>query len=508
MLIVLVGISVATFKIFGSVFGGGKVSAKNESSLFSPSNLLLAIFNFDGWKRKSADGAKFMPDRELKKVLNPENKGLLIDGKDNRLDLDNSFKHNMIVAPTGAGKTTRYVIPNLLTLDDCSFVVTDPAGELFEKTAGALQAKGFDVQVFAPADPSYSMRYNPLSNIRNYAQIDQLSQTLMRSAFPESSGDDRFWMDGATDVVSMLIRCLMASGRQYTNLGNCLYLLQSWGQQGAGLHVFMDNFADETAEAQFKGLITGNEKTTQGFISTAMTALKSLNDPEMASLLSVNEIHFNQLRERKTALFFILPSNKVKFYSFLMNLFYVDLFDVLTRRLPESVRGAKQPFLPVHLMLDEFGHTSIPEFTTTATTIRKFEVSLSVILQNFTQLMTNYGETEAKTIIEGGFQSKMFYPGLSLETSQQVESMLGRELIHEVKWDGKTQEREQNLMNADRIRTMNDDQAIFLTSNKEAILLQTQRSFENRNFSKQMQKRYKATIQNRRLPAFQRVPLS
>ncbi len=123
MLIVLVGISVATFKILGSVFGGGKVSAKNESSLFSPSNLLLAIFNFDGWKRKSADGAKFMPDRELKKVLNPENKGLLIDGKENRLSLPSSFTHNMIVAPTGAGKTTRYVIPNLLTLDDCSFVV-------------------------------------------------------------------------------------------------------------------------------------------------------------------------------------------------------------------------------------------------------------------------------------------------------------------------------------------------------------------------------------------------
>jgi len=130
----------------------------------------------------------------------------------------------------------------------------------------------------------------------------------------------------------------------------------------------------------------------------------------MASLLSNNEIRFEQLRKRKTVLYFILPSNKVKFYSFLMNLFYVELFDSLTKRLPSSVKAEGQPFLPVHLMLDEFGHTSIPEFATTCTTIRKYEVSLSVILQNFTQLHTNYGNTEAKTIIEGGFQSRIFYP--------------------------------------------------------------------------------------------------
>ncbi len=190
-----------------------------------------------------------------------------------------------------------------------------------------------------------------------------------------------------------------------------------------------------------------------------------------------------------------------------MNLFYVDLFDVLMKTLPESQRAAGKSFLPVHLMLDEFGHTSIPEFATTCTTIRKYEVSLSVILQNFTQLTTNYGRTEAQTIIEGGFQSRMFYPGLSLETATQVERMLGREVIHEVKWDGNTQEKQQNLLNADRIRTLPDNQAIFLTGNKEAILLETQKSFENKLFIKMMKRKYSGTIQRRNHSEFKRVPL-
>ena len=308
-LLVLAGIIYGFVTVVSSALGLKRVSSSSDKKGFfmTPLNLILAFLDFDGWKRRSRDGAKFMPDSDLKKVLNPKNKGLLINGKEAHLSLQDSFCHNMIVAPTGAGKTTRYVLPNLLTLDDCSFVVTDPAGELFQKTAGSLQARGYDIQVFAPEDPSYSLAYNPLSSIRSYAQISQIAETLMRSAFPESSGSDRFWLDGASDLISMLIRCLMAAGPEYTNLGNCLYLLQNWGDQGAGLQQFIYRYADETAEAQFRGLNAGSEKTTQGFLSTAMNALRSLNDPEMANLLCQTEVNFEQLRQRKTVIFFILP---------------------------------------------------------------------------------------------------------------------------------------------------------------------------------------------------------
>jgi len=494
--------------IVESMFGlkGSQVAGAN--SIFRPANLLLALLDFDRWRRLRQEGATFMDQKELQKLLNPNNKGLLIDGKDRRMSLASSFTHNMIVAPTGAGKTTRYVIPNLLTMDDCSFVVTDPAGELFAQTAGALQAKGFEVQVFAPESPNYSLQYNPLSNLSSFAHIDQVAQTIIRSAYPDASGDTQFFNDGATDVISMLIRCLMAAGPEYLNLGNVQYLLQSWGDLGSGLNEFMRKYADDTADAQFRGFIAGNEKTTQSFISTATTALKPLNDPEMQNLLCRNELRFEGLRERKTALFFILPSNKVKFYSFLMNLFYVDLFDVLMQKLPHNERAAGRKFLPVHLMMDEFGHTSIPEFSTVCTTIRKHEVSLSVILQYFSQLETNYGKAEAQTIIEGGFQSKMFLPGLSTQASQEVEAMLGKQLVNEVRWDGQSNFREQNLMNADRIRTMADNKAIFMTSNKEAIMLETMRSFENKRFVQQMRRKYTGTIQRRGLSHFQRVPLT
>jgi len=102
-----------------------KVSAVSSTSSYRKALILIAkLFNIT---LKEPLGSSFMSDKDLKKILNPSNTGLLIDGKNLRMKEKESFTHNMIVAPTGAGKSTRYVIPNLLTLDDCSFVVTDPS---------------------------------------------------------------------------------------------------------------------------------------------------------------------------------------------------------------------------------------------------------------------------------------------------------------------------------------------------------------------------------------------
>lgn len=502
MLAVLIGIVYFFFAVLLSPFKGK--AGKTVGSDSNVKRVFLALLGLDSVKKR--EGASFMKNRDMKKVLNEKNNGLLIDGSKLRLSREESFAHNMVVAPTGAGKTTRYVIPNLLALDNCSFVITDPSGELYKQTAGALQAKGYDVKVLAPADPSYSMRYNPLASIRSYTDITELSQTLVRSS-GGGEGKDDFWYTGAADIISLLIRCLGVAGKEYLNLGNVLYLLQNFGGDGRGIAKFIEKYADEAALNQFKGFVSGSERTVQSFISTAMTSLSLLNNPDLASLMSENELDFQDLRKRKTALFLILPSNKIKHYRFIMNMMYVDLFNTLTQKSPAQQRKEGKKCLPVYCMMDEFGHTALPDFAVTCTTIRKYEVSLSIILQNFTQMVTNYGETEAKTIIDGGMQSRIFYPGLPADTAKQVEQLLGKEVINEIRWNGTTQSTEQNLLNADRIRTLPDDNAIFLTSNKEAMLLNTLPSYRNKRFQSMMKRSYKGVIKKREVKKFERVKI-
>ena len=456
--------------------------------------------------RKKEKGSRFLDEKKAKEVMKPSNKGLLLDGRHLRLTPQDSFTHCMVVAPNGAGKTTRYVIPNVLSVENCSMLITDPSGEIFSQTAGALESKGFDIKVIAPGDPHHSMCYNPLANISSFNQILEISKALVRSSLTgEIKPSEQFWYDGAADLISVLIRCLGVSGRENLHLGNVVHLLQNFGGDGRGILDFIEKYADEATMGQFTGLVTGNEKVLTSYVSTALNSLSQLNDPKLAALMSTNEVEFSDLRKRKTALFIIVPSQSLKHYRFFLNLLYTDFFGQMMETLPNHARKQGKKSLPVYCMMDEFGHMSLPDFAMTCTTIRKYEVSLSIILQNFTQLQTAYGHSEAQTIIDGGMQSKLFFPGLPPGTAKEVAEYLGEAIDHLVRWDGQYEERKSALLPHDRIRTLPDDNAIFITGNKEPILLETLPHFKSRTFVGPLKQKPSESIQRRDLPKWSRM---
>ncbi len=425
--------------------------------------------------QEKQSGARFQNDRESARFLNPRNQGLVLDGRGGkRLSAQDSFEHVAVISPTGAGKTTRYIAPNLLTLDDCSTIVTDPSGELYEKTSGAMAQRGFEVQVLNLADPATSLGYNPISHVSSYTEIDKLAQVIMKSANPVTKPGDEIWYSEPQNLMSILIRCLKNTEEpEWMNLHNVQHLLQNFGKNGRPLVKFIARYApDEATVNQFKGFVSGNEKMLSSFITMGRNALRAVNNPDIAALLSRDEIDFHALRRRKTVLYLIVPETDAEFYSFILNLFYTQFF-ASQKKLEYTNSG-----LPIYVLYDEFGHSMIPNFDTVATTIRKYRVSLSIILQDFGQLRERYGDQAAKTILSGGMRTKLFYSGLDTETSRMVEEMLGR-VKFDYKTGGHSSSREENLMNADRIRRMSADQALCITANQEPVILETLPSYQN-----------------------------
>ena len=106
------------------------------------------------------------------------------------------------------------------------------------------------------------------------------------------------------------------------------------------------------------------------------------------------------------------------------------------------------------------------------------------MLQNYQQLKKQYGD-DAETIFSGGVRTKLVYSGLDVETSKIVQEMLGKVVV-EQKGNGTKQRREDNLMNADQIRQIEEDQALCVSSNRKPVLLKTVPSFRDPQMKKIM----------------------
>jgi type IV secretory pathway TraG/TraD family ATPase VirD4 len=402
------------------------------------------------------------------------NKGLLLNGRELRLSERVSFEHLAVIARTGAGKTSNYIIPNMFTLDNCSMVVTDLSGELFEKTSGYLwRRKGFDIQAINFSSVEDSFRYNPLAHIRGSEDVAELSHILIKSANPKATASEKYWLDGAEQLLTILINGIRDSGREeLMNLASLKRLLNSFGDE---LDTFMAENSSERTFEEYKGLLKGNDRVIDTFVSTANNSLRALGNENIVELTNSNSIDFQKLRERKTVFYLIVPQEKLEFYSFLINIFYTQLF-----HFTMSSRDSKQ--LPIYMLLDEFGHLAIPNFSTLITTIRKYRVSISIIIQSITQLKERYGVNEANTILNGGVGSKIFFNGGDLDTVSMLEKMLGEVDRDYQDESGITHKRKEKVMSLDKIRTMDDSEAIFLYANKRPLILNMKPYFKSWKF--------------------------
>ena len=467
----------AVFKIVGLdlYFGRFEIGTLFFKSLFGmlrfffmilvyPFKLLLSVLNL------FSSNSGFLPFSERIFFLNRFNDGLLLDGRNSRVTKRVSYEHLALIARTGGGKTSSYIIPNIFTVDNASIVVTDLSGELFEKTSGYMHKKGFYIEVLNLSDIKNSLRYNPLYYANSSEEISELSHVLIKSANPVVTADGHYWLNGAEQILNILISCLKRTGKEeYANLVNLRYLLNNFGSDGRRLDRFIARYATDPVFYEWRGFSdSGNAKVTQTFVSTAINSLKALSNESLALLTAKNSINFEILRKKKTIFYLIVPQEKLEFYSFLLNIFYTQLFSFLMKeRNPAN--------LPVYLLLDEFGHLAIPNFSTIITTIRKYRVSISILLQSVTQLEKQYGKADANTILSGGIGSKIFYSGADLETTVMLEKILGV-----VKRGG----REEKVMTLDKIRTMKSNRAIYIYSNKKPVLLKIRPYYKSFRFKR------------------------
>jgi len=420
--------------------------------------------------------ARFMNSFDRWGLIGKGQSGLLIDGHKNRLSEKASFESVLTVGGMGRGKTSTFLIPNLLTATNASYVVTDTSGEIFDRTSGDLVSKGYQIKVLNLMDLSRSDKYNPLAKALNYTDLSLLAGTLIRSAYPNASSDQQFWNAGAEKLIRIFVNCLANHGDPaFQNLANVRHLIANFDTHHSppGKLSRMDNFVlnntqnDPSTFADYQAISNGNPKTIASILTTADVALAPLGDPALANLLSANTIDFTDLRNRKTIIYVLVRQQQLTHYQFLLNLFYTDLINSLLSSLANIDR-------PVYLLLDEFGHLQIPQFDIFSTTARKYRVGFWIFLQSLAQLEARYGRDIARIILDG-LQTEIYLPGADLATARSIEQRLGTLASA----NGKSSK---PLMNADQIIRMKDNRALLLHSNKRPMLMKTRPYFKIGNY--------------------------
>ena len=217
----------------------------------------------------------------------------------------------------------------------------------------------------------------------------------------------------------------------------------------------------------------------QGIVSQAKSALMMLSDPDIARLTAVSTFDFESFRREKTALFLIFPQNRVSYYSLLANLFYTQFFHYC---LDDSTFSRDS--LPLYFLLDEFGHLTIPDFPAIITTTRARRISLSIVLQSLSQLEERYGRQGANTILSGGVASRVFFSGMDIDTAQMLARTLGDTHRERIDGLGNLKSEREPLMTPAALRSMPDNQVLYLFANKRPTLIDVTPYYESRSMKR------------------------
>ena len=107
--------------------------------------------------------------------------------------------------------------------------------------------------------------------------------------------------------------------------------------------------------------------------------LAAFNLPSIAKLTMTDELHLQELGERKIALFCCIPDSD-KSLNYLVGMIYTQLIQTLYRQA-DRVHKGRLP-VPVHCLMDEYANISLPKdtFLSALATMRSRAIFCSIIV--------------------------------------------------------------------------------------------------------------------------------
>lgn len=343
--------------------------------------------------------------------------------------------NDLIIGPSGAGKTRGYVKPNILQCSG-SMVVTDTKGALCSDVGPVLAQEGYKVMEINLADCALSpYGYNPLAYIRQDSGGHYLEQdilTLAACLMPVESRHDPYWeLTARIYLESAISYVLEALPEEERHLGSVVRLVGEMGREGKYKNLMRElEVVDPGSFALsryrlFKTVSDNAEKTAACIFSFLASKLAPFSFGGAKRIFdNPKKINLKELGRKKTAVFLNISDTDDSMYR-LANVFYTQALHTLCR-LADKSPGHRLK-VPVRFYLDDFAsNVVIPDFDRIISDIRSREISASVIIQSLSQLESLYGQAKAMTIINNCDNLLCLGAGRDLETARYISYQVNK----------------------------------------------------------------------------------
>lgn len=358
--------------------------------------------------------------------------------------------NTLIIGGSGTGKTFFEVKPNLMQMPrDCSFIITDPKGEVLRDCGHMLKSNGYNVRVLNLLEMNKSDRYNPFKYIRTESDVTKLITNLIQNTTPKgASKGDPFWEKAETMFLSAIFYYVWLEippeeGRNFGKVLELLSLAKVTDKGDSELDKMFEELAERTggdesthpAVIQYNKCMRGAGDTVRSIIISANARLATLQNAEVLRLLEDDDLDIAEIgtgvdfdSKTKTALFCLIPDND-KSYNFIIGMLYTQIFQELYFQADFRYGGS----LPLHVtfMLDEFANVALPDgYTDLITTMRSRGISSIIIIQNIAQLKELFDKSWEK--IPGNCDTLIYLGGNELSTWEDISKRLGKETINKM----------------------------------------------------------------------------
>lgn len=375
----------------------------------------------------------------------------------------NGLCHVLVTGSTGCGKSMRYLANYLFSLNGKnSVIISDIKGELYRYTASYLKkVYGEDnVKYMDFIRPETSqIFFNPIAQIaNNYLEAELYPHEMQRrrnealsdlkklfdKLFPIRSERDISWDEGARGFIygitvglfeDMLLnkeqekktgrRRVLPQQINFETISEIFYRFDYSSDGFEDFGFFSSRDKDDLVWRYVRGIMNDAPNTRACYIQLIESYLNDYSYPDIRNLTIADNLDIGTLGDTPQVIFlnYDITDERMKFF---VNQYIVKSLDTLKKKAIYSDSPLR---VPVVYLLDEFPTLQAdPIYNTIFSVGRGWNIYITAIVQDFTQLETTYSAGVAQQI-RNNCNLTFFLGTNDAHTAQAVKEQIGKHII-------------------------------------------------------------------------------